>query len=180
MGKKSEYVILFSSLRDGKHDFHYKIEDKFFEQFDYSDIEGADLTLDVSLEKKPNLMILSLNAAGNLKVMCDRCTDSFNYPVEGEEDVIYKFSEEDLDDEKIITVMPNEIEIDITNPVFEFISLLLPARRIHPKGECNEEMLEEIDKYLMVESDSTEENKDDSNNDDNEIDPRWSKLKDLK
>lgn len=180
MGKKSEYVIGFSSLKDGEHEFHFKIGDAFFEQFDYSDIEGADLMLDLILDKKPNMIILTLSVQGNMKVMCDRCTDSFYYPIQGSDEVIYKFSEEDLDDEKVICILPHEMEIDITLPVYEFTTLLLPSRRIHPDGECNEEMLEEIDNYLMIESEV--EKTDDSNDEDDndEIDPRWSQLKDLK
>ena len=180
---KSEYIIQFSSLLDGKHSFHYKIGDSFFEQFEYSDIEDADLELDVSLEKKPNMMILVFDVVGSLKVMCDRCTESFYFPVSGQEEVIYKFSEEDIEDEKIICVLPNETGIDISVPVFEFASLLLPSRRIHPDGECNEEMLSEMDNYLMIESDNTEEEEesnDSDSTDENEIDPRWSQLKDLK
>ncbi len=182
MGKKSEYVIGFSSLLDGKHDFHYKIGNEFFEHFDYSDIEGADLTLDLLLEKKPNMLIVTLKTEGSIKVMCDKCTDSFDYPVAGEDEVIYKFTEEELDDEKIISILPNEIEIDMTIPIFEFASLLLPSRRIHPEGECNEEMLKEIDNYLMVESDNVEEETDNDQEEpeDNDIDPRWSQLKNLK
>jgi len=178
---KSEYVIGFSSLKDGRHDYHYKIENSFFEQFEYTDIEGADLELDVVLDKNPNMIIVEFTVVGYLRVMCDRCTDSFNYPVKGNESVIYKFTDEDLDDEKVIAILPHEIEIDITIPVYEFATLLLAQRRIHPKGECNEEMLNEIDNYLMVEG-LTEVGEEDESSieDENEIDPRWSKLKDLK
>lgn len=179
MGKKSEYVIGFTSLRDGKHEYQYKIEDTFFEQFDYSDIEGADLKLEVVLEKKPTMMIVEFDVAGSLKVMCDRCTDSFYYPVSGQDDVIYKFTEHDLDDEKVIGILPHETVIDITIPVYEFVSLLLPSRRVHPEGECNEEMLKEIDNYLMVEADNVDTDPTDDGEDD-EIDPRWSQLKKLK
>ncbi len=178
VGKKSEYVIKFSNLKDGEHKFHYEIDNSFFEQFDYTDIEGAKLKLEVLLVKKPNLLQLYFDVSGVLTVMCDRCTDSFDCPVEGKDDVIYKFTEEELEDEKIICVLPHEVEIDITLPVYEFVALLLPSKRVHPDGECNQEMLEAMDNYLMVESD---EDSFDQNEDENdEIDPRWSQLKDLK
>jgi uncharacterized protein len=181
--KKSEYVIGFSSLSDGKHEFQYKIGNEFFEHFELSEVEGADLTVDLLLEKKPNMLIATFKAEGSIEVMCDRCTDSFRYPVAGEDEVIYKFAEEELDDEKIICILPNEIEIDITIPIYEFTTLLLPSRRIHPEGECNEEMLEEIDNYLVVESDEEEieiDNYQQDESTDSEIDPRWSQLKNLK
>ena len=50
---------------------------------------------------------------------------------------------------------------------------------MHPKGECNQEMLEAMDDYLMVESDEVEPSEDE-NVDDQEIDPRWEELKKLK
>jgi len=176
VGKKSEYEIKFVSLQDGTHKFEFKIDGTFFEQFDYADIEGADLKLDVKLEKKPNMMIVDFDIEGKIKVMCDRCTDSFYYAVKGNDDVIYKFGEEQLDDEKVITVLPNEIEIDLSMPIFEFASLLLPSRRIHPEGKCNEEMLKEIDNYLIVEEKEIEM----ETEEEEEIDPRWAKLKKLK
>lgn len=184
MGKKSEYEIGFTSLSDGKHEYHYKIEDTFFEQFDYSDIEGANLDLKVVLQKSPNMIEVDFKTEGTIKVMCDRCTDSFDLFVSGIDDIIYKFSDEELDDEKILTIGSNDTSIDLSAPIFEFASLLLPSRRIHPEGECNEEMLKEIDNYLMVEtdefqSDNTEE-LDDNQVQDDEIDPRWAKLKKLK
>lgn len=182
MSKKSEYEIRFTSLQDGKHDYRYKIEDTFFEQFDYSEIEGASLDLEVQLEKKPNMILVDFHVSGSLKVMCDRCTDSFFYPVEGKEDIVYKFGEEEFDDEKVMTIYPNDIDIDLALPIFEFTSLLLPSKRIHPDGKCNQEMLKEIDNYLMVESNEIIEEEPDNKPDEgeDEIDPRWAKLKNLK
>lgn len=180
MGKKSEYVIKFSNLKDGEHDFHFEIDNSFFEHFEYTDIEGANLALDMVLDKKPNMLVVSFNVKGSLTVMCDRCTDSVQIPVTGEDEIIYKFSDEPLDDEKIICIGSNEVEIDVTMPIYEFTSLLLPSKRIHPEGECNQEMLEAMDNYLMIESDEQNSNDDESGDDNEEIDPRWSQLKDLK
>ncbi len=112
------------------------------------------------------------------KIVIILLTFIISISLNAQDDVIYKFSDTALDDEKVICILPHEVEIDITVPVFEFTSLLLPSRRVHPEGECNDQMLKEIDNYLMIESDV--DKTEDSDNDDNEIDPRWSKLKDLK
>jgi len=184
VGKKSEYEIGFTSLLDGKHEYRYEIEDTFFEQFDYSDIEGAKLNLVVVLDKSPNMITVDFKTEGTIKVMCDRCTDSFDLSVEGEDDIIYKFSDEEIDDEKILSIASNETSIDLSTPIYEFTTLLLPSRRLHPVGECNEEMLKEIDNYLMVETDDVDtannQNSDESQESEEEIDPRWAKLKKLK
>lgn len=184
VGKKSEYAIAFSGLKDGKHDFHFKIDDTFFEQFETTEIEGADLELDMVLEKKTTMLLVDFKVNGKLKVMCDRCTDSLWYPVDGEDDLIYKHTEHELDDEKIKTLAPHETEIDITQPVYEFVSLLLPYKRVHPEGECNEEMLNEINNYLMVEEDSAIEEQESTAEEQDEteetVDPRWAALNKLK
>jgi uncharacterized metal-binding protein YceD (DUF177 family) len=182
VGKKSEYEIAFVGLRDGKHHFHFKIDDTFFEHFDTTDIEGADLELDMELEKEPTMLQVRFQINGKLKVMCDRCTDSFFIPVNGQDDLIYKFTEKELDNEKVIALSPTATEIDITQPVYEFVSLLLPYKRVHPEGECNEEMLNEINNYLMVEEDEEDDGIDEEvmEEEQDEIDPRWAELKKLK
>ena len=178
--KKSEYYIQFTGLPDGIHHYSFKIGDTFFTEFDYADIEGADLTVNIALEKKPNMLIANFEITGNFTVMCDRCTDSCEVKIEGEDEIIYKFADEAIDDEKIITVLPNEIGIDVSMPIYEISSLLLPSKRTHKKGACNEEMLSAIDNYLIVESTAKNQVEEDENDNDDEIDPRWSALKNLK
>lgn len=175
----NEMVIRFSGLKEGNHPFSFEIGDTFFEQLDYSEIQKADLTVDVNFEKKVNMLVLNFSIKGNVEVMCDKCTDDFFIEVENEEELIYKFGEGISDDEKIIIIPENEIELDITQPIYELTSLALPSRRVHPEGECNQEMLKAMDNYLMVESDEVEPSEDDDVDND-EIDPRWSALKNLK
>jgi len=50
----------------------------------------------------------------------------------------------------------------------------LPSRTVHKEDDCNEEMLDLIDKYV----DSSEPDENDSSEGDN-TDPRWDALKDL-
>lgn len=180
MGKKSEYVLGFTSLPDGKHLFSFEVEKSFFEQLDSSEIKDAKLKVKLTLEKKPTMMMANFEIAGKVKVMCDLCTDDFDQPIKGTGDLIYKFGEEDLDDENVITVYPHETEIDVAQPIYEFAYLLLPVRRIHPKGKCNQEMLNDIDQYLMVKKSTKKSKEEIPEKKDEEIDPRWAALKKLK
>jgi uncharacterized metal-binding protein YceD (DUF177 family) len=186
VGKKSEYVIGFTGLPDGQHLFSFKIGKSFFEQLDYSEIKDASLDVKLVLQKKPTLMMADFEIKGKVKVMCDSCTDDFFLPVKGTASLVYKFGEEDMDDESVVTVYPNETEINISQPVYEFTTLLLPARRIHPKGKCNPEMTGDIDRYLMVEAPKKGKStpKDTGTGKaapkDEDIDPRWAALKKLR
>jgi uncharacterized protein len=177
VARKSEYNIGFTGLTDGKHQFTFEIENKFFEQLGYTEFKKAKLHVQLELEKKPNMMIADFAIDGVVNLMCDRCTDYFDFPLSGTGNLIYKFSENDLDDENVVTIYPNETDIDVAQPIYEFTLLMLPARRVHPEGKCNQEMLKDIDNYLMVEQTAKEE-QNEVNND--EVDPRWAALDKLK
>lgn len=180
MAKKSEYKIGFTGLTDGKHEFTFEIGKTFFEQLEYSEIKDADLNVKLVLEKKPTMMVADFDIKGKVNVMCDRCTDYFDMPVSGSSSLIYKFGQEDLDDENVVVVFPNETEIDVTHPIYEFTCLAIPFRRVHPEGKCNQEMLQNIDKYLMVEEKPSKAKKTSGVKPEDEIDPRWAALKQLK
>ena len=51
MMKHKEYIIPFSGLKQGKHEFEYNIENTFFESFEYNEFNGADIKLQVTLNK---------------------------------------------------------------------------------------------------------------------------------
>jgi len=176
---KDEYIIRFSSLKDGFHDFSYTIGNEFFEHIDYSEVKNAELEVNLSLEKKTTMMILKFQITGKVEVMCDRCTDDFYIDVESTNELIYRFGDEDLGDEKVIVLYPNEIEIDVKHSIYEFLTLTIPSRRVHEdKDDCNKDMLEDISGYLLVQDNETEQI--DSPNENKEIDPRWSALNKLK
>jgi len=77
---------------------------------------------------------------------------------------------------------------------YELTTVSLPSRMVHPKGECNEEMIELLSKYSLQKEDSEEDDdwdEDDDFDDDDDwedeeeeddedpIDARWSGLKNL-
>ncbi len=115
-----EYKIRFTSLKEGFHNFNYTIGQEFFEHIEYSEIKKAELVVDLSLEKKSTMMILNFEIKGKAEVMCDRCTDSFYITIDSDDELIYRFGDEDMGDEKVIVIYPNEIEIDIKHPIYEF------------------------------------------------------------
>ncbi len=179
--KKNDYKIRFISLKDGLHTFTFIIGNEFFEQFEFTDIEGANVEVRVELEKQPTMMIAGFNFFGQVDLMCDRCTDKVAIPIQSSDELIYKFTETEFDDEKIVSVYHNEIDIDLTQPIFEFITLSIPSKRLHKNGECNQTMLKEINNYLLVEKDEETLSKSINKNEkEKEIDPRWSELNKLK
>ena len=174
-----EYIIRFSSLKDGVHEFDFTVGKEFFEHIDYSEVKNAELEVNLFLEKKTTMMILNFGITGQVEVMCDRCTDNFHIDIETYDELIYRFGNEDLGDEKVIVVYPNEVEIDIKHSIYEFISLAIPSRRVHEeRNDCNKDMLKDINNYLLVDDENSETI--DESVESKEIDPRWSALNKLK
>lgn len=177
---KSEYVIRFSGLKEGNHQFNFEIGKTFFEQLDYSEVQNGRLTVNVDFEKKATMLIVNFDIDGQVELMCDKCTDDFNLPIAGQEELIYKFGEGESNDEKILIIPEHEIEIDLSHPIYELTSIVIPSKRVHPEGECNQEMLEAMDNYLMVEEDEIEISEDSIEDEETSVDPRWAALKKLK
>ncbi|UKN00849.1 DUF177 domain-containing protein [Paracrocinitomix mangrovi] len=176
---KKDLLIQFSGLSDGLHHYDFQIGDAFFEQLDYTEISRADLEVKLALEKKPNMLILNFQISGKVEIMCDKCTDNYWQEVNTSDELIYKFGDGDSDDEKIILIPFGEVEIDITQPIYELTVLSLPNRRVHPEGQCDPEMLEKMDEYLLEEMDEEVAEEEDTSGED-ETDPRWEALKKLK
>lgn len=163
-----EFVVKFSGLSLGKHDFEFEVNDSFFEHFNEPDFEKSSIGVSLQLEKKSTMLELDLEFHGTINVPCDRCTDMFDLDVKGGQHLIVKFGTEQFDQtDDIIILEPEAYEFNVAPQVFELITLNLPLKKVHPEGECNREMLESIEKYAVHE-------------DEEAVDPRWDALKGLK
>ncbi len=178
MKKGREYEIPFTGLKDEIHHFSFKIGQPFFELLDYSEISNADLEVDLTLDKRETMMVAEFNIRGTVVTTCDRCTDDMEVRISTIDELIYKFGETDLDDEKIVMIHPKDISINVQHPIYEFAALQLPSKRTHEEGNCNPEMIHALDQYLMVEGNDNSDNG--SDEDDEDVDPRWNELKKLK
>lgn len=171
-----EYRIPFVGLKIGVHEFQFDITDAFFEMFEYSLILKGKVDVQLRLEKKETMMIGDFHIEGRVEAECDRCSDPVEVKVKGDYQLIYKFDTEASEDENLITVFPEEFEIDVQNSILEFITVSLPSRNLHKEGECNQEMIDILSEYILYSEDGTEVEEPSED----EIDPRWAALKNLK
>jgi uncharacterized metal-binding protein YceD (DUF177 family) len=88
--------------------------------------------------------------------------------------VIFKYGEEaqEISDE-IVVITRDQDSLDLGQYLYEFIILEIPIKKIHP--DLQEEDEEEGNLKMIYSTGSDEDN-----DDNNEIDPRWEKLKKLK
>jgi uncharacterized protein len=168
-----DYTIPFKSLNDGKHKFEFEVTDKFFEQFPESEIKQGHVHILIELTKRSNGLELQIHLKGTLNVSCDRCLEFFDCPINHKARLFFEFGDEpgEVSDELII-LSHGESQLELAQYLYEFINLALPFQKYHPndengKSRCNTEMIERLN---QIKTDKA---------DDQEIDPRWNKLKDL-
>lgn len=180
MNKTKQYLIPFVGLKLGKHHFEYQISNAFFEIFDYDEFENSDIKVNVVLEKKSTMLELIFKHEGTVNVPCDLTSEDFDLPIEGEMKLIVRFGDEYNNDNEELLILPfGEFEIDIAQYIYEMIVLSVPLRRVHPgviDGSLKTEALAKLNELILKEEtevEETEENKEEN------IDPRWDKLKQL-
>ncbi len=186
MKKLDQYSIAFKGLKEGEDLFEYELDDAFFSLFEASQIETGHLKASVKLKKSEQMLIFDFHLEGQVDSICDRCLDSVKLPVLYDGKLFVKFGETyDEPSEEIIVLPREENAINIARYLYEFIIISLPIRHLHPMdedghSECNQEMLEQLDRYLINRTDEVDPDEMDPDENNDLIDPRWGELKKLK
>jgi uncharacterized metal-binding protein YceD (DUF177 family) len=176
MSKTKEFLIPFVGLKLGKHHFEYQINKKFFEGFDYDEFQNSDIKVSLVLDKKSNMLELDFKHKGTVNVPCDLTSEDFDLPVKGKMKLIVRFGEEFNNDNEELLILPHgEFEIDVAQYIYEMIALSIPQKRIHPgvkDGTLQTEALTKLNELKVKEQKIESKQEED-------IDPRWEKLKKL-
>ncbi len=175
MKNTKEFLIPFIGLKLGKHHFEYQISKAFFEIFDYDEYQNSDIKVNVVLDKKSTLLELDFKHKGTVNVPCDLTGEDFDLPIKGKMKLIVRFGEEFNNDNEELLILPHgEFEVNIAQYIYEMIVLSVPFKRVHPgikDGSLQTEALTKLNELTINEE--KEENKEE------DIDPRWDKLKKL-
>lgn len=123
------------------HEFEFDMNKAFFETIENSLIEDGDVKALIHLDKKETMMVLEIELVGNVFTNCDRCNDPIEFQLDNEYRLVYKFGTELSDDENLIVLDPDAFEIEVSQPLYELIAVSLPSRILHPKDECNPEVM---------------------------------------
>ncbi len=165
MVKISDFDIIIEGRKDGEYFFDYDLNDEFFSLFEHSLIEHANLKVNLLLNKKNKLFEFLYKIQGEIELVCDRCLDTFMYPINVEQTQLVKIGEEYNDtDEHMLIIPENQQSINVAQWLYEDAALTIPIRKIHPldengKSTCNPKMLTILNKY-KVEDKEIEEKED--------------------
>ena len=172
MNYLSQYTLPFSGLSEGKHQFDFTVNDRFFAEFETSEVEKGELRVLVELEKRSTYLSLTFSIGGVVELICDRCLENFIFPVESHRKLLVKFSEKPVEDEaELIYLHPTDFQVEAAQYIYEFVILSLPIRRIHPDGESGVSMCDPVMLKKLEELRHHGKTSDESD------DPRWNELK---
>jgi uncharacterized metal-binding protein YceD (DUF177 family) len=136
MKQLKEFTIQFVGLKEGKHHFDYKIDQTFFDHFDYEEFNSSNINVDVTLNKKSTLLELHFEVSGTVNVNCDVTNEPYDQPISNTFDLVVKFGEEYNDENiDILIVLHGEYEINIQQYIYETIVLAIPSKLVHPGVE---------------------------------------------
>ena len=174
MNDLKEYLIPFSGLKMGKHQFDYQLDNTFFSHFDYDEFNNASIKVTIVLEKKSTMLELDFKHKGTVNVPCDVSGEEFDLPIKGKFKLLVKFGDEFNNENEELLILPHgEFQFNVAQYIYETIVLSVPLRRVHPgiKDGSLTEVLEKLNSLAPKEGKKEEQK--------NDIDPRWENLKKL-
>ena len=151
------YAIPISGLKEGRHLIDFEIGKEFFEQFEESEVEVGSLTANIEIDKRSSHLDLIISISGSVSVCCDRCLEMYLQPVICENRLLVKFGKSiENSDPDIISLPPDEHELDLMQHLYEFIYLALPIKRVHVpdnngNSACDPEMLKKLNEHIVDE-----------------------------
>jgi len=166
------FKIDLKGLTQEETTLEFDLDNGFFEALDDVDIHSGTLHVSVSIRKATGFYEFHFHTLGTVCIPCDRCLDDMDQPIEADNQLVAKLGSTYSEDDDTITVDENEGILDLSWFIYEFIALAIPIKHVHAPGKCNPAMTKALEE-LSTDRSSDEES-------DQPIDPRWSKLKDLK
>lgn len=165
-----KYQVEFSGLKLGSHSFDFVLDDSFFEQYDYQEINQSKIRIHADMEKEERMLVFRFFLKGQVTVLCDRCGDPLTLDLQGHQNLVVKLSDHFAEEsEDIQIIRESDGFADLGQFFYEYVRLMLPAHRVHPDdaeglSSCNPGILKKLEQ--LKESHAP--------------DPRWEVLNKLK
>lgn len=144
--------VELKGLSSGEHSFRFRLDGSFFEAFESDSISEADLEVEAVVEKEQGRMGLDLLIRGKVTVKCDRCLADLELPVDIEAPFSVVFSsyadEDDGSSDEVIVLDRSTGELDLSQIIYDYVTLSLPIKKVHPDGQCDPEMMEKMKDIL--------------------------------
>lgn len=172
------HSINIVGLSNKEHQFQYDFGDDFFRKYGNDLISEGNFHVDVLLNKHETFLETTFKIKGIARLICDRSLEPFDFPIESERMIVFKYGEEFQEMTDEIIVIPRETAtLELGQYMYEFIGLEIPLKKLHPKFQNEPEDETESEGKIVYSSGPTDT---DEKDEDEGTDPRWNILKKLK
>lgn len=129
-----------------KKAYQYELDDAFWSQLDQEEILGGKVNVRIEArEMAGDIFSISISIGGTVKVLCDRCLEQVEIPIEAADTVkatFFDYAEEA--DEEILLSERGSGKTDLSWLIYEIAVTSLPTVKKHEEGFCNDEMAKRI------------------------------------
>jgi len=168
-----DFDIQIYKLSNKLHAYEYLVSNEFFGRFEGELVETGKIKINVGLDKRENLIEANIAFNGFVNLVCDRSLSAFEHPIALEKKVLFKYGEEEAElEDNVFVITKNTQTINLSHYIYETVALEIPLKKIHPDEKQDDE---EENQYYYIDEATTQDQKTDE-----EIDPRWAALKNLK
>lgn len=167
------FNIDLKGLKEAETCFEYNLDDKYFSAIDAPEVSKGNVSVELLIKRATERIYkLEFHIEGDVIVLCDRCLDEMTQNIDTDGSIMAKLGDEDSEDDDLVMVDENEGILNIAWLVYEFIALAIPIKHVHAPGKCNRAMIDMLEEHSATRSSD--------GNDNSDIDPRWSALRNLK
>ena len=142
--------VKFSGLKDGEHHFNMLVGKAFFTSCQSELLNDGEVKIDLTFMKFPTHFKLDFKLNGWILANCDRCATEYHQPIETDFSMVVKLGDdfEEVDPEMVI-IPRSEFELDLSQWIFEYLVLSIPAKMICEEQveglKCDEEVLARLE-----------------------------------
>ena len=161
-------------------EYQYQLDNEFFLDLDAPEVQKGQVNVTLKVRKTSGVYQLDFQTEGKVIVICDRCLDEMEQPIETEDRLKVKLGSEYSEVDDMVIVPEEEGYINVAWFIYEFIALSIPMKHVHAPGKCNKDMVSKLSMHLRVSGDDEDDDdflEEDSSNEPQTIDPRWNELK---
>ncbi len=170
-----DFDIQVYKLSNRLHTYEYVIGKEFLGHFEGEIAETGKVQITINLDKRENMIEADVVFNGYVDLICDRSLKDFQYPIELDKKVLFKYGEEETElEDNVFVITQNTQVINLSHYIYETIALAIPLKKVHPDEVQADE---EADGYYYIDEEFENEDK---NKTIDEVDPRWAALKNLK
>lgn len=163
-------------MKNGHHQFDYKVDASFFEHFGQSVSEEIEMEveLQISMDKSDHMLRFDFHFAGNYASACSRCLVPLETDISGSFYLVVNLGDSYREEDDHLVMIPRTShEIDLSQYVYDLLMLEMPGQLSCEDPEleenpCDRQMLSELEKYLQTAQEESP------------VDPRWAALEKFK